>query len=307
MEQSATLQTQRPKIKKKRKGNRWLTASIVGVGVLCLIVVALMAWTLLGDRSVAPKSAAQRDVITAEAAMSAKPNDFQARLDAANANTAAGKYDRAVTLATLALNMDKAQAAYVWLAIGQAQAAKGDIARARTSLGKVVVTQLGGQDQAGFYAVLASMDVKQGKFAGAASNLQKATVADPTNTDYLVLLADNQVRAGQKDAAIITYQKALQYVPDLKAPHDALVQMKYGPASYVLARMAWDAGNKAQAKRMMELALTQSPDLPWLNVALGDFRALNGDVAGAKAAYNHALALDPADKEAKAGLAAISQ
>ena len=78
--------------------------------------------------------------------------------------------------------------------------------------------------------------------------------------------------------------------------------MKSGPADYELAKVAYQAGKKDEARRLMEQAATESPKVAWLQVALGDFRKLIGDTAGAKTAYEAALAIDPANAEAKAGL-----
>ena len=87
---------------------------------------------------------------------------------------------------------------------------------------------------------------------------------------------------GKKDDAAATYGEALQYIPDLEPALAALRAMKSGPADYQLAKVAWQAGNKDEARRLMEQAATESPKVAWLQVALGDFRKLIGDTAGAR-------------------------
>jgi hypothetical protein len=55
----------------------------------------------------------------------------------------------------------------------------------------------------------------------------------------------------------------------------------------------------------MEQAAKGAPNVAWLQVALGEFRAMTGDKEGARSAYQAALSIDPANEEAKAGLDAL--
>ena len=150
--------------------------------------------------------------------------------------------------------------------------------------------------------VLAVIDEAEGKLAAAIENLKVAQAADPTNTDIIVQVASLQERTGKKDDAAESYGEALRYIPDLEPALVALRAMKSGPADYQLAMVAWEAGNKDEARRLMEQAAKESPKLAWVQVALGDFRVLIGDTEGARIAYQAALSVDPANEEAKARL-----
>jgi predicted negative regulator of RcsB-dependent stress response len=55
----------------------------------------------------------------------------------------------------------------------------------------------------------------------------------------------------------------------------------------------------------MEQAASGSPGVAWLQVALGDFRAMIGDKEGARSAYQKALSIEPANEEAQAGLESL--
>jgi tetratricopeptide (TPR) repeat protein len=121
-----------------------------------------------------------------------------------------------------------------------------------------------------------------------------------------VQLGGLKEKIGQKDEAASSYGSALQYIPDFEAALAPLRAMKTGPADYELARVAFHAGKKEEARRLIERAAKESPKLAWVQVALGEFRAMDGDEAGARSAFQAALALEPANEEAKAGLDSLA-
>ena len=141
----------------------------------------------------------------------------------------------------------------------------------------------------------------------AIESLTKAGEIDSSDATIRVALAEAQVAAGRLDDAANSYAQALAMVPDLKEAIDGLRAMNHGPAQYVLAQLAWTKGAKDEAAQLMEQAVQTSPEIPWLHVALGDFRDMVGDKTGAEAAYRDALALDPGNQEATAGLESLGK
>ncbi len=289
---------------RKRSHNKVLVAAILVVSAVCVVILGLTFWSVLGSRPKAPVSAAARDVIRAEAAVNASPKDLNNRVSAAKANYLAGNYDRAIQYADTAIQLGKDVPAADLLK-GYALAAKGNVTEARKLYEKVASKEVA--DSADAYLALAEVDRAAGKYDKAVESLKKAQTFDSTDAMIGVELAKTQVSAGKLDDAVASYARALSMVPDLKEARDGLAEMQYGPAHYELAKVAWNQGRKTEAQTLMEKAVLTSPDLAWLHVALGDFRDMIGDKARAEAAYKDALSIDPRNKEAKAGLASLGK
>ncbi|MBU2601886.1 MAG: tetratricopeptide repeat protein [Actinobacteria bacterium] len=293
-----------PVTRKKRSKNRTLIAAILAVGVLSLSLLGLMLWTVLGSQTEAPRSAAERDVALAEAAVEADPNNPAARVDAARINLLAGDYDRAIEYADSAIKLSP-ELASAELVKGYAYAAKGDEAAARELYEKVAKGETNTAAEA--LLALAIMDKKAGSLESAIESLEKAIEIDSMDALKRVELGKIQVAAAKPAEALASYASALRLVPDLEEGLEALREMQYGPAEYLLAQMAWEQGDRDEATRLMENAVEVSPDMAWLHVALGDFRAMQGDTAGAKTAYTNALGVDSSNQDAKDALAALER
>jgi putative inorganic carbon (HCO3(-)) transporter len=85
--------------------------------------------------------------------------------------------------------------------------------------------------------------------------------------------------------------------------HRALVIDPLNPET-LLAATTFELrhGGAEQARRVLEEAVTRLPDQPALWATLGDARVVMGDAGGARQAYERALALEPGQATAAAGL-----
>lgn len=287
---------------RRKRGNRLLILSIVIVSLASFAVLGLFVTSLLTVNSRPLQSVAQRDAVVAVAEAQANPRNIGAQMAAASTSILAEDYEQALLYANKAVKLEP-KSLDAKLVKAQVLQVSGDLKQARALLEEIRKTE---SKSSTLYAnaslIVAVIDEAEGKPASAIENLKVAQAADPTNTDLLVQLAGLQERIGKKDDAATSYGETLQYIPDLEPALAALRAMKSGPADYQLAKAAWQAGNKDEARRLMEQAAKESPKLAWVQVALGDFRVMIGDKDGARNAYQAALSIDPANEEAKAGL-----
>ena len=291
--------------RRKRRSNRLLIVAIALVTVAALGVLALTGQQLMTADSRPLQSAKQRNVVVAEAKIAANPKNLGAYVEAVDANINAGNYDRALYLVDRALEVKKDEPG-LKLAKAKVLVLKGDYQAARALADQVLEKNPEGSAQFGEASTIAAaVDEKMGDITGAIKHLQRGVQHDQSDALLHVVLAETFARAGKKDDAVASYAEALKYVPDLKEALAGLEAMNYGHADYQLALAAYASGRKDEALRLMKKAAQDSPTLPWIQVALGDYYALVGDAANAAAAYNAALALDPKNKDAAAGLAAL--
>ena len=304
-EQTLTIDDAPSPPKRRRQNNRWLVIAVSAVAVASILVLGLMIMTVLRSGSEPINDIARRDVVEAEADVKANPKDFDLRLKAADANLGAQEWDRAISHLDSALVLRPKDPGAL-LVKSQAYLGKGDIKTGRKILEDLRVGNGPGSKIYGEASIiLATLDAQAGDLEAAVKDLEEAVKYESTDSTLLVALAAAQTRVGKKDDAVNSYAEALRFVPDMQEALDGLQGMNYGPAGYVLAQRAWAAGLKDEAGRFMEQAAKDSPQLVWIQVALGDFRILIGNTEGAKAAYEAALALDPNDKDAAAGLASL--
>jgi tetratricopeptide (TPR) repeat protein len=299
---ASSPESSKTKSSRRKRGNRLLIVGIVIVSLASFAVLGLFVRSLLTVNSRPLQSVEQRDAVVAVAAAQANPRNIGAQMAASSTSVLAGEYEQALLYANRAVKLDP-KSLEAKLAKADALRGGGDLKQARVLLQEIRKQDA---DSTGMYAratlILAVIDEAEGKLPAAIEDLKVAQAADPTNTDIIVHLAGLQERTGKKDDAAESYGEALKYIPDLERALVALRAMKSGPADYQLAMIAWEAGNKDEARRLMEQAAKESPKIAWVQVALGDFRVLIGDTEGARVAYQAALSVDPANEEAKARL-----
>lgn len=305
-EQSLAVPVSSTKPTRREGGNGLLIVGIVVVSLASFAVLGLLASSLLTQDSRPLRTVEERDAVVAVAQAKANPKDFDAQVEAAGASIFAEEYDQALLYADRAVNLDpKSQTAK--LAKARALQASGDLTQARKLLEQIRKTV---DSSSAMYAstslILAVIDEAEGKLASAVDHLKVAQAADPTNAERLVVLGGLEERIGKPDDAAASYGEALRYIPDYEPALAALRAMKSGAADYELAKVAWQAGNKDEARRLMEQAAKESPTVAWVQVALGEFRAMIGDKDGATNAYRAALAIDPKNEEATAGLSSLN-
>jgi len=298
---SAPKPRPRPPARKRKSsaGNRLLLVGLLLSAAVSLFLVGGILYTVSTGGGGGPRSVTERDVVTAEAAVTANAESVDARLEAGRANLLVADFDRAIAYADQALELQP-RLADALLIKGDAYAGKGDDESAVRLYEEAVATNQPAAINA--YLKLAAMDETAGRLDEAATRLESALVISPANASVLVSLGQVYAELGKKDEARNAFASSLNYVPDMEGAVAGLTALEYGPAKYDLALVTWDKGDKAGAEALMEQAVSISPDISWLQVAYGDFFAMLGDTAKAKAAYERALSLDPANTDARDAL-----
>jgi tetratricopeptide (TPR) repeat protein len=285
----------------KKGKNRLLLAAILFTILASFAILALIALTVVDQRNALPDSAAERNIITAEAQVKADPKSPEARVAVAKAYLAAENYDSAMAYVNQALSLDK-NFSKAYLLRGDIRRAEGDVGQARKDYEQTLKIDEYAVDAR---IALAEMEQAAGRPKEAIKHLDTAIEAASQDASLYLARGKVYLQLNNKEEARKSMAKAVALLPDLKEAETALEQMNYGPAYYDLAQLAWTRNEPEKAKALMEQATEVSPEIAWLQIALGDFRALQGDKAGARVAYEQALTLDPESKEAKDGLAEL--
>jgi predicted Zn-dependent protease len=116
----------------------------------------------------------------------------------------------------------------------------------------------------------------------------------PGSAQMHQLLAHEETRDGNSNAAIEQYRQAIAIDPRLPGVHFELAE---------LLHTSQDAAVKKEAEQEYRAALAENPQDEKAICRLGDIAAQNGDVKQEYADYSKAVALEPADASAKLGLA----
>ena len=120
------------------------------------------------------------------------------------------------------------------------------------------------------------------------------SLAAPDSAQMHQLLAHEETRDGNTNAAIAEYRKAIAIDPHLPGVHFELAE---------LLSTSQDASVKKEAEEEYHAALAVNPHDEKAVCRLGDIAAQKGDVKQEYADYSEAVALQPADANAKLGLA----
>ena len=155
--------------------------------------------------------------------------------------------------------------------------------------------------------VLARVQARQGAHADAVETCQAFLAAararrgdelpagrhalDPAIGRVLVELGDAQRALGRRPAAVQSYQRAAQSLPDSPAPWSALGDL-----------LAQDLSRWKEAVDAYTAALEREPDSAVVHNNLANCHAALGQLAEAERHYRAALALSPDDEAARVGL-----
>ncbi len=120
------------------------------------------------------------------------------------------------------------------------------------------------------------------------------SLAAPGSAQMHQLLAHEETRDGNTNAAIAEYRKAIALDPHLPGVHFELAE---------LLHTSQDAAVKKQAEQEYRAALAENPQDEKALCRLGDIAAQNGDAKQEFASYSQAVDLQPNDAAAKLGLA----
>jgi tetratricopeptide (TPR) repeat protein len=120
------------------------------------------------------------------------------------------------------------------------------------------------------------------------------SLAAPDSAQMHQLLAHEETRDGNSNAAIAEYRKAIAIDPHLPGVHFELAE---------LLNTSADPAIKKEAEQQYRTALAENPQDEKAISRLGDIAAQKGDLKQDYADYTQAVALQPADANAKLGLA----
>jgi Tfp pilus assembly protein PilF len=128
----------------------------------------------------------------------------------------------------------------------------------------------------------------------ASESMLALSLAAPDSAQMHQLLAHEDTRQGNTDAAIAQYRKAIAINPHLPGVHFELAE--------VLRTSTYDAAKK-EAEQEYHAALLENPQDQKAILRLAEIDARKGDIEQAYKEYTKAVELQPGDADAKLGLA----
>jgi putative PEP-CTERM system TPR-repeat lipoprotein len=174
----------------------------------------------------------------------------------------------------------------------------------------------------------AQVSAAQGKFAPANADLDKILARTPNNTQALIKKAQFALEGGHEENVVPLLQRAVAASPkdpqatltlasyysfEKKYPEaEALLTsfMRAAPDNYdalaTLARVQFARGAYAQSAVTLRQLASALPRSAPAQILLGDALAANKDNAGARAAYERAVQLDPSSLGARRSLIGFS-
>lgn len=201
----------------------------------------------------------------------------------------AGQWQRAEACYQHVLARDPAQPDALHLS-GLIAHQHGDVARAEALIRKAIAAR---PRHAVFRNSLGVVLLDRGEIADAMAALHEALADDPAYPEAYLNLGNALQRQHRFQDAVAHYRQALSFRPD------------YAEAFANQGRAFHLADQPEEAVRCLEQALIARPAYPRALRWLGDSLADLGRRADAEAAYRRALALDSADAETYAALAAL--
>lgn len=289
------------------------------LAVLAVLVVGGVAIAALyvtdRYRTPAPAIIDQRTT-QLEAAVRKSPQDLTARLQLAGAYTAGQRYDDALSQYNVVLQAQP-QFKSALLGRGQVLALKNDQDGAAKDFQAVIDLAKGGEfaaedtELAQAYYGLGAIRLAQGKAQEALTLLKSALVISKTDADTLNLLGQAFLQTGDTAHSIEALRGAVLFVPtDWPDPYSTLAK------AYSAANQPDEAGwatamallaNKETDQAIAALKpLTSGQAATDAKVGLGLAMEAKGDLAAAADWYKQALAADPQNFSAQAGLGRVT-
>jgi len=128
----------------------------------------------------------------------------------------------------------------------------------------------------------------------AGESMLALSLAAPDPAQMHQLLAHEDIRQGNTNAAIAQYRKAIAVDPHLPGVHFELAE---------LLRTSTDESVKKEAEQEYHAALLENPQEEKAILRLAEIDAQEGNIERSYQEYTKAVALQPADADAKLGLA----
>lgn len=201
--------------------------------ILVLVGLALLAYSARSIEADAPRSAVEYQMRRAEELVAANPDDVEAWLALGAAQSDTGSYATAIRSLTKVLDLDP-ENELAWMELGQAYRRKGDedaaieayesalkwakqaLADRQAELEAKDITEDLVLPEAGARAciALAGLYADRGEFDKARAAAQTLIDDNPMDAAALIALAEVEEAAGNNDAAVDAYKRALQYLPN---------------------------------------------------------------------------------------------
>ena len=188
-----------------------------------------------------------------------------------------------------ALREDPANLAALVL-LGRAQLETGDPAGAEEAFAKAL--QLG-VDRSEVAVQMAQALFDQGKFDALLERFPVESIPPAKRIELYVLRAHAQKSLGDMKAALRTLEEARKV-----SPNSPTVLLSY-------AEFLAETGRRAEAAKIADEAVTTAPDIARLWTLKGSLALSGGNVAGALAAFDRALAANPRQVDARIARVAI--
>lgn len=297
--------------------DRALHRMVIGLAIgLSVLLAAFSLIYYLGQHRSAGPSLTERQVVSAEAAVKANPNDLSLRLQLAAAYRENQRYTDAITQYDELLRVGPTNRSTL-VGKGETQMDMGDLTGATASLQKVIGAKMtwayetvDPQLQKAFYD-LGSISTQQGKYAEAATYLLSALKIDSTDADSLYLLGTVELKSNDAAGALSSFQQAVLFVPTGWAdPYTGMSQAytklgKAPEASYATAMAAFCNGDLDSAKTTLTSLTSTSVKVDAM-LGLGMIAEKVNDNATAISWYQKVLKARPGDFTATSGLSRLN-
>jgi tetratricopeptide (TPR) repeat protein len=251
-----------------------------------------------------------------EAAVRADPADIASRGQLADLYTAAARYPEAIAQYDAILGTGK-EDELAHFGRGTALRASGDLAGAIVDFQAVVDIAKGGEMahvdpmlNAAYFG-LGAIALEQGRPKDAVAHLLAAVEIKRSDADALNLLGSAYLKAGEPAKAIEPLKRAIAFVPlGWTEPYTTLArayQATGDPArSEWAGAMADLSSGDAMGAKARLLAISDGDAALEAAIGLGLVSETLGDDAAAADWYGKALAIDPANAEARLGVGRVS-
>jgi tetratricopeptide (TPR) repeat protein len=283
----------------------------LGVAVLVIGVAAFGTIYYQDQHVAAGPSLMDRQISSAEAAVTKAPNNLNARLTLAAAYQSNNRLDDALTQYDVILKAAKANQAAL-LGSGSVLTAKGNLTAAAADYQKVVAElstgEFAGADpqlQQAYYS-LGSIAVTQGKAKQAITELAAALKINGQDSDSLYLMGVAQLKAGAPQLAVDALNQALQFVPTGWCQPYTQLALAYGklhqaPKAAYAAGMADTCKSPAEAKSRLQ-TLIKGPEAVNAMLGIAVIAETQGSNAEAITWYQKVLTVDRTNAAAIASL-----
>ncbi|HEY3334605.1 MAG TPA: tetratricopeptide repeat protein [Candidatus Limnocylindrales bacterium] len=293
--------------------NRWIKRIAL---LLFVVFIAFVAFYIF-DRynPIAPTPMVDRQIVAAEAAVQAKPEDIAARGALADLYISDKRYTDAVAQYDAIIATGKGEEL---ARIGRARAyeALANTPAAITDWQRVVEIASAGE-MAAIDPKLALAYYKLGTLSMGASDtkaavdyLQKSLAISKTDADTLYALGNAYVATGENDGAIESYKRATAFVPvGWAEPYEGLAKAYTAKGDTALATWATAMasianGDTATAEAQLKTLLGGTADLD-ASMGLGLAAETRGEGEQAIPYYQHVLDKDPSNEAAMLAMARV--